>query len=74
MENLLTPDEAAALLTERGVTARDGGPVKPDTLRYWLERGRFPNARHIPGPGKGIWLIPVEDIDALRVVAGLMMR
>ena len=44
MENLLTPDEAAALLTERGVTARDGGPVKPDTLRYWLERRPEPVA------------------------------
>lgn len=64
MENLLTPDEAAALLTERGVTARDGGPVKPDTLRYWLERGTFPGARKLPGPGRGLWLIPRGDVDA----------
>lgn len=61
--SVLTVAEAAALLSERGVTARDGGPVKGDTLRYWLQQGRFPHARRIPG-GRGQWVVPLSDVEA----------
>lgn len=60
--DLLTPDQAAARLTARGITGRDGGPVRPDTVRYWLQSGLFPNALHLPGR-KGLWLIPPSDLD-----------
>lgn len=55
--NLLTPDQAAALLAERGVAA------PPDTVRNWLARGRFPDAIHLPGR-RGLWLIPRASVEA----------
>lgn len=61
--DLLTPDEVAALLTERGMTGRDGGPVRADTVRYWLQRGLFPHAKHLPGR-RGLWLVPLDDVEA----------
>ena len=62
---MLTTTEAAALLTERGMTARDGGPVKPDTVKHRCQAGRYPGARLIKrGPGRGYWLIPQADLDA----------
>lgn len=60
---ILDVAEAAALLTERGLRARDGGPVKPDTLRLWLQQGKFPNARCFAGR-RGFWVIPRSDVEA----------
>jgi hypothetical protein len=59
---ILSVAEAAALLSERGVRARDGGPVKEDTLRYWLQQGKFPSARCFSGR-RGFWVIPLEDVE-----------
>jgi len=61
--NILSVAEAAALLSERGVTDRRGGPVKEDTLRSWLQRGLFPHARCFAGR-RGFWVIPLEDVEA----------
>lgn len=62
---MLTTIEAAALLTERGLTDRQGGPVKPDTVKHWCAQGRFPGAvNERRGPGRGFWLIPCEALDA----------
>lgn len=55
---MLTTTEAAALLTERGIT------VKADTIKHWCQQGKFPNARRIGGPRRGSWLIPQSDLDA----------
>lgn len=60
---ILNVTEAAALLSERGIRARDGGPVKEDTLRFWLQQGRFPNARCFSGR-RGFWVIPLEDVES----------
>jgi hypothetical protein len=60
---ILSADEVAALLTERGMTARDGGPVKPDTLRMWLQQGKFPGARCFSGR-RGFWAIPRAAVEA----------
>ena len=60
MENLLTPDEAAALLANRlDLLERSALPEA-----VLLERGKFPGARKLPGPGRGLWLIPRGDVDA----------
>lgn len=64
---MLTTIEAAALLTERGYTDRAGGPVKPDTVKHWCQRGLIPGAvNERRGPGRGFWLIPREAIDGFR--------
>jgi hypothetical protein len=61
--HILNVAEAAALLTELGIHARDGGPVKEDTLRLWLQQGKFPNARCFAGR-RGFWVIPRADVEA----------
>lgn len=58
---MLTTTEAAAILSERGMADRDGGPVKPSTVHQWCKRGKFPNAYSIGGR---VWQIPQADIDA----------
>lgn len=60
--DLLTTAQAAALLTERGCTDRSGGPVKPDTVIRWCQRGALP-AQRIGGPHRGSWLIDPADLD-----------
>lgn len=61
---MLTTTEAAALLTERGEKDRQGGPVKPDTIKHRCQAGHYPGATLVKrGPGRGYWLIPVEDIE-----------
>lgn len=63
MDDLLTPEQTAALLTARGMTGRKGGPVLPDTVRYWLQHGQFDGALHVGGR-RGLWLIPRAAVDA----------
>jgi hypothetical protein len=63
MYSVLSVAEAAALLSERGIRARDGGPVKEDTLRLWLQQHKFPNARCFAGR-RGFWVVPREDVEA----------
>lgn len=58
---MLTTAEAAALLSERGITGKDGGRVRSATVQQWCKRGRFPGARSIGGR---VWLIPQGDLDA----------
>lgn len=54
METLTVREAAARLnLTKR-------------TIFRWLEDGRFPNARKIPGRLGGEWRIPAADLDALE--------
>lgn len=67
--NDLTIAEVAALLTERGHTDRKGGPVKLDTVKHQVARGVYPNARlrKQPGMGRGLWLIPLSDVEAYLV-------
>ena len=63
---MFTTLEAAVLLSERGMTDRKGGPVKVDTVKHMCAAGKFPGAYvERRGPGKGYWLIPTADIDAL---------
>lgn len=66
MTSELTIVEVAALLTERGLTDRRGGAVKPDTVKHQVRAGHYPNARlhKAPGMGRGLWLIPLSDVDA----------
>ena len=60
-----TTIEAAALLSERGLKDRRGGPVKPDTVKHWCQQGRMPGAyQEQRGPGRGFWLIPDEALDS----------
>lgn len=61
---MLTTLEAAALLTERGMTDRRGGPVRVDTVKHMCSAGKFPGAYvERRGPGRGYWLIPPDDLD-----------
>ncbi len=68
---MLTTTEAAALLSERGYTGnrkRDGTNVlTADAVKRMCYRGAFPNAKHYAGSGRGVWLIPVEDVEAYAV-------
>lgn len=52
---MLSTTEAAALLSERGIT------VKVDTVKHWCRQGKFPGAVSINGR---VWQIPREAIDA----------
>ena len=60
---MLTTTEAAALLTERGLTDKDGGSVRAETVKRWCLRKKFPGARSISGR---IWQIPREDVEAFK--------
>jgi hypothetical protein len=63
--NELTTTEAAALLTERGVVARDGSPYNPETVKRQCGYGVFPGARRVTAgvPGRGYWLIPLASVE-----------
>ena len=62
---MLTTSEAAALLSERGMTDRAGGPVKADTVKHMCARGAFPGAvNERRGPGRGFWLIPLAEVES----------
>lgn len=58
-----TTTQVAALLTERGWTDKDGGPVRPETVHQWCKRKKFPHAQSV---GSRIWQIPLSDVDALQ--------
>ncbi len=45
--------------------AADVFGVEDRTIRRWINEGRFPNAFKT-GEGTAPWLIPAEDVDALR--------
>ncbi len=61
---MLTTDEAAALLTERGHGGYRGRPLTADAVKHMCARGVFPHAQKRRGPGRGYWLIPVADVEA----------
>lgn len=60
----LTTTEAAALLTERGITAKDGGPVRRESVTQWCQRGLFIGAYHGLDRERGGWYIPFESVEA----------
>lgn len=51
----LTPTEAAARL---GVDRR--------TVQRWLRAGKIPRAVLLEAPGRSMWLIPEDDLEAFR--------
>lgn len=59
----LTTTEAAVLLTERGMAAEDGGPVRPRTVKQWCQRGLFVGAYHTLDKRRGAWYIPAESVE-----------
>ena len=61
---MLTTTEAAALLAERGVKGYKGKPISADAVKRQCYRGVYPNAKHYAGSGRGVWLIPQEDVEA----------
>lgn len=67
---MLTTAEAAALLNERGYTkpTHKAGPLTADAVKRMCYRGVFPNAKHYAGSGRGVWLIPQEDVDAYLII------
>lgn len=58
-----TTTEAAVLLTERGVRAKDGGPVRPATVIQWINRGQL-EATKEGHKYRGQWRIPRPALDA----------
>ena len=65
---MLTTHEAAALLTERGIRARRGGPVLHTTVKQWADQGHFPGAI-APANRRGEWRIPRTAVDAFVLPA-----
>lgn len=59
---LLTTTEAAAFLTERGFTDRDGGPVRRDTVKHWCQAGKIPGAVKTQPGKRGEWQIPLASL------------
>lgn len=62
---MLTTEEAAALLAERGIAVRQRGEELPPTARTveaWCRSGAL-KARRIGGPRRGFWLIDRVDLD-----------
>lgn len=62
---MLTTAEASALLNQRGYTkpTHKARPITSDAVKRMCYRGVFPNAKHYAGSGRGVWLIPSEDIE-----------
>ncbi len=60
----LTTTQAAALLTERGITAADGSAVRRTTVTQWCQRGLFIGAYHTLDRQRGAWCIPLDSIEA----------
>lgn len=59
----LATAQAAALLTERGVRAADGGPVRPATVIQWINRKQL-EATKEGSMYRGEWRIPRAALDA----------
>lgn len=67
MNSLLTTTEAAALLSDRGITVRskrDGTdrPPSANTVKHWCQQGRFATAQRIGGTQRGYWLIDKAEL------------
>ena len=62
---MLTTTEASALFNERGYTkpTHKASPLTADAVKRMCYRGVFPHAKHYAGSGRGVWLIPQEDVD-----------
>lgn len=60
----LTTAQAAELLTQRGVTAKDGGPVRRESVTQWCQRGLFVGAWHGLDRERGEWYIPEASVEA----------
>jgi len=61
---MLTTDEAAALLAERGVTVKQRGQAHPPTARNvekWCKDGALACERK-GGPRRGVWLVSEEAL------------
>lgn len=67
---MLTTTEAAALLNERGHGGYKGKPLSADAVKRMCYRGVFPHAKHYAGSGRGMWLIPTEDVEAYALNTG----
>jgi hypothetical protein len=63
---MLTTAEAAALLNERGYTKKThkARPITADAVKRQCYKGIYPGAKHYAGSGRGVWLIPLADIEA----------
>lgn len=59
----LTTSQAAAQLSEKGYTDRNGGPVKARTVQAWCEQGRFPHAYRVGEGYRAVWQIPIGDVE-----------
>lgn len=62
MPDYITTAEAARILTERGFTSRDGGPVREQAMRKWLWRGLVEGAVP-PNNQRGLWRIPRASME-----------
>lgn len=65
--NNLTTQEVAALLIERGYAkgTHRNQPLTADAVKRMCYKGKFPHAELVRrGPGRGYWLIPLEDVEA----------
>ena len=63
---MLTTEQAAALLSERGITIRQRGKEHPPTARnveYWCRTGLIVSER-IGGPRRGFWIIDADSLDS----------
>jgi len=68
-DTLLTTDQAAALLAERGITviSRNGRKAPDqDTVTAWCRAQRFPGAIRIGGRRRGVWLIPRAVVETFE--------
>jgi hypothetical protein len=68
-ERLLTTDQAAALLAERGITviSRSGRKAPDqDTVTAWCRAQRFAGAIRIGGRRRGVWLIPRAAVETFE--------
>jgi hypothetical protein len=54
------------MLNVKGAAEKIG--AAPSSVRYWLTKGKFPNAEFIqPEFGVPYWLIPESDVDAFEI-------
>ena len=63
---MLTTAEAAALLSERGITTANGRAISAQDVQRWCWLGWFPGAMNTTGTRRGTWLIPREDVEAFQ--------
>lgn len=61
MAKYYTTEEAALYLTERGFTAREGGPVTARTVQHWCIARNMVATRE-GGKHRGQWLIAEDEL------------